>query len=463
MALSRRGFLVASAATLAATPGAIRVAWADDGFLEITARPASQKLFSNDNPPSDLWTYNGRSPGPELRVTKGERVRVRLINELDEPTSIHWHGVRIDNAMDGVAGLTQQPVPPGERFEYDFVAPDAGTYWYHAHTKSWNQVARGLYGALIVEEHEPSFDNTHDLTIVIDDWQLDEQGRFDPSGLGSLMEWSHAGRLGNWLTVNGTSIPNFMLNAGEPYRLRLINVCNARILEIDPRPLRATVLAVDGQPLAEPEPLSDKRLRLAPAQRIDLAVTPKAGRNLSLVEISARQPFTFATFAVTGSDAGSGARAAALPANLLADPDPAAAHYVILDMTGGAMGDLTDITYKGKPLTVTDIRETGQVWAFNGIANLADEPLFRVRRGKTVIVEMSNDTAFAHAMHTHGHHFRILGADGKPGAEWRDTLILEQSEKARIAFVADNPGKWLFHCHMLEHAAAGMSTWFEVV
>ena len=123
--------------------------------------------------------------------------------------------------MDGVSGLTQEAVKPGETFEYDFVVPDAGTYWYHAHNRSWNQVARGLYGTLIVEDDEPSFDRDHDLTLVVDDWRLNQEGVLDVDSIGSLMDWSHSGRLGNWLTVNGHGRPKFKLNAGEAYRLAL--------------------------------------------------------------------------------------------------------------------------------------------------------------------------------------------------------------------------------------------------
>jgi len=110
----------------------------DNGVIQLTAGPSEKTLYPEGAAPSSLWTYNGMSPGPEIRVRKGERVRVRLTNNLDEPTSVHWHGIRIDNAMDGVSGLTQAPVPPGESFDYDFVVPDSGTFWYHAHNRSWN-------------------------------------------------------------------------------------------------------------------------------------------------------------------------------------------------------------------------------------------------------------------------------------------------------------------------------------
>jgi len=150
--------------------------------------------------------------------------------------------------------------------------------------------------------------------------------------------------------------------------------------------------------------------------------------------------------------------------NQLASPDFDNALRVPLVMTGGAMGRLGDTIYNGKKLEREDIFRTKQVWAFNGVANLADEPLFRVERGQTVVIKIENGTGWIHGMHVHGHHFNILTRQRYelPSKVARDTFIIDGDEIVEIAFVADNPGKWLLHCHMLEHAAAGMQTWFEV-
>lgn len=461
--LTRRNLLAGAAgfAGVAMAPGGIfSVARAADGFIEITAGPGQYKLYREDAAASDLWLYNGGLPGPEIRVRRGERVKVRLINALEEGSSIHWHGVRIDNAMDGVSGLTQDPVPPGGAFEYDFVAPDAGTYWYHAHNKSWNQVGRGLYGPLIVEEEEPVFDRDHDLMLIMDDWRLNDDGRLDTESFGMLMDWAHGGRLGNWLTVNGKSNPSFSLKAGEPYRIRLVNASNARILELDPDSIGGQVIGYDGQVLTAAEQTTAEALVIGPAQRVDLLVVPETGRDLALVEVSTSQRFTFAEFKVSGE--GKGNPPAQLPqANTLSDPDLPNAKRVVLDMTGGAMGRMGPMRYKGRELTQDDIRATGQVWAFNGIANLDEEPLFDAARGETVLLETVNNTAWPHAIHLHGHHFRIVSADGSLGP-WRDTFLIGREETVKVAFQADNPGKWLLHCHMLEHAAAGMTTWIRV-
>lgn len=464
MQINRRQFLTSTVggAAFAAFPRPVSSA-AGDGFIDLVAGPSKRKLYPDSPAQSDLWTYNSMTPGPEIRVKQGDRVRVRLTNNLEEPTSIHWHGIRIDNRMDGVAGLTQDAVPPGETFDYEFVAPDAGTYWYHAHNKSWSQVARGLYGPLIVEELEPAFDSDHDLTLVIDDWRLDGDGALDVSSLGSLMDWSHGGRLGNWMTVNGESLPVFDMRGGEAYRLRLINACNSRVLELDPVKLGAKVLAYDGQPLPAPTMLDYRPFLLGPAQRVDLLVVPE--NDFALEEVSGDKPFAFAAFTVSDGGAAALSPFPSLPLNSIPEPDLDNATTVRLDMTGGAMGGFNDIVYQGKKLEGEDFRRTRQVWAFNGVANLAEEPLFRASRGETIVLETVNNTGWVHAMHLHGHHFRVTdrsGATANDGQPWRDTFLIGPEQTTKIAFVADNPGMWLLHCHMLEHAAAGMNTWFEV-
>jgi len=437
---------------------------AAEPIIELTARVSTQKLYGEKGPGSELWSFNGTSPGPEIRVRRGDRVRVRLINKLPQPTSIHWHGIRIVNAMDGVAGLTQDPVPPGATFEYDFVVPDTGTYWYHAHNRSWEQVARGLYGALIVDEETQIFDRAHDFTMMMDDWRLKRNGTLDVASLGDFMDWTHGGRLGNWLTVNGHSLPDFSLVAGEVYRIRLINASNARIFAIDPNKIGAKIIGYDGQMLAEPELPSYAPLLLGPAQRVDLLLHPQKAGTIEMEEVSGREPFPFAKLQVATAK-GAQLSAPSLVKSQLPEPDLKNARMIPLIMEGGAMGRRGKIVYQGKELTEGDFRRTKQVWAFNGIANLAEQPFFKIQQGETVIVDTDNQTAFPHAMHVHGHHFQVIERNqstliDKP---WRDTFLVDEGHRVKIAFVADNPGKWLLHCHMLEHAAAGMQTWFEVV
>ncbi len=470
MALTRRKFMLDSTATIAGAgilsfaPFQVLAAMNEDGFLELTAKEVQKNLVSEEYPASTLWTYDGVNPGPQIRVKRGDRVKVRLINQLSEPTSIHWHGIRIDNAMDGVSGLTQDAVLPGQSFDYDFIVPDVGTYWYHAHTKTWNQVARGLYGVLIVEDDEEVFDLDHDIVLVLDDWRLGQDGKLDILSLGSTVDWSHEGRLGNWLTINGRPPHEYEINAGEPYRLRLINASNARSFEMDPNSFGAKIIAFDGQATPQAQTLAYSPMLLGPAQRVDLLVHPQPGKNFSVNEMSDGQNYPLVNFRVLGEKNPEAKDIRIIP-NPLPEPDIENALTFKLHMSGGAMGRIGDAVFNGEQLEGEDFINFKQFWAFNGVVNLSDEPFFRVERNQSVIIEVFNDTSFLHAMHAHGHHFRVIervGVDIDEGKPWRDTFMIGARQTTRIAFVADNPGKWLFHCHMLEHAAAGMITWFDV-
>ena len=462
MHLSRRNFLAGTLAAGASSLTGLKLTAAADGAVELVAGPVSQSLVGPEGPVSLLWGYNGSVPGPVIRMRQHEVLRVRFRNELDTPSSVHWHGIRGINAMDGVAGLTQDPVPPGESFEYEVRAPDAGTYWYHAHTRSWEQVACGLYGALIVDEPEPAVAPEADILLMLDEWRVNQQGVFDEASLGNMMDWSHAGRLGNVLTVNGLALPQFAVPSGTWLRLRIINACNARVLAIDPDRIGARIIALDGQPVDPAGRQGSGAIPLTPAQRMDLLVRFDDAGPVALEEMSG-EPFTFATLDV-GASAGASPQMPVLPANAIPAPNLADAASHELLMEGGAMGQIPQLVYNGRAQTQLDFMQNGQIWGFNGVANLTPEPFFSLGRGQTVTINIVNRTVFAHAMHVHGRHFRIVERAGRPVDEpdWRDTFLIQPNQATKIAFVGDNPGKWLLHCHMLEHAAAGMTTWFEV-
>ena len=216
-----------------------------------------------------VWAYNGQVPGPVLHVRVGERLRVSLANDLPQPTTIHWHGVRVDNAMDGVPDVTQRAVEPGGTFEYAFAARDPGTFWYHPHFRSNEQVERGLQGVLIVDDDNPPA-WSRDVVWVLDDWRIDGAGEIDPqfNGMHDVM---HDGRWGNVVTVNGHVHEELSVRAGERIRLRLVNTANARIFVPDFQPLKATAIAVDGMYAAQP--LDADGFELAPGNRLDLDLT----------------------------------------------------------------------------------------------------------------------------------------------------------------------------------------------
>lgn len=457
---NRRHVLLAGAALFAAP----RAIVAQSGEIPIVARVADIQLLPEQYGQTRIWGYGGTMPGPEIRVPQGRRVQRRLVNELPQPTSIHWHGIRIDNAMDGVSGLTQAAVAPGETFNYDFVAPDAGTYWYHAHNRSVEQVARGLYGALIVEEPvAPDIDQ--DEVLILDDWLIDPAtGQID-SDFEAPHNLSHAGRTGNFIATNGTYRLTKTARQNERKRLRIINAANARVFEIRLAGLDGWVMALDGMPLAQPQRFGEY-LRLGPAQRADLFVdvVAEAGSSAFLLAFVDGQAIPQVKFDV--ADRATVARRA--PPKPLQDNahnmvSLKSARQLSLVMEGGAMGGLRSARLDGELLDFRALVDAGQFWAFNGaIGRMEEQPLARFSRGEHVRLKIRNDTAFPHAMHLHGMHFHEITEDGRPGP-LRDTTLLFGNETREIAFVADNPGDWLLHCHMLSHAASGMITRIEVV
>ena len=462
---ARREFLC-GAATLALTlptggwPPASRAGERD--ALTLHARPGTARLAPSDYPETPIWGYEGRVPGPTIRVPQGGRVLRRFVNGLPQPSTVHWHGIRIANAMDGAPELTQPVVEPGSEFLYDFEAPDAGTFWYHAHHRAWEQMARGLYGALVVEERDaPAVDR--DEVLLLDDWRLTKDAGLDDR-FGALHDRAHAGRIGNWVTVNGDGEWSGEAARHERMRLRLANVANARIFTLDLKGLEGWTVALDGQPL--PVPRTAGTLVLAPGQRADLIVDVVAEEGGEAVLASRERDGSFVLVAF--SVHAPARRPVRLPATGTLPPNPvsplgdlARAKRETLRMEGGAMGGLREARLAGRKVGIRDLAAQGKVWAFNGVAEMPERPLFAAHFGETVLLEMVNDTAWPHAMHLHGHHFRAIAPDGSAGP-LRDTVLVERDETARIAFVADNPGDWLLHCHMLEHSVAGMLTWFRV-
>ncbi|UWR04330.1 multicopper oxidase family protein [Ruegeria conchae] len=456
MTISRRQFLHSTLA-LSMMP---RVAMASDS--ELVAQTSMQQIAPQGYPETPIWSYGGGVPGSEIRVPQGARVRRKLVNRLPQPTTVHWHGIRIDNAMDGVPGLTQEVVQPKASFNYDFEVPDAGTYWYHAHNQSMEQVARGLYGPLIVEEASgPDVDQ--DLTLMLDDWRLDPESAEISDDFDNGHDLSHAGRLGNLVTVNGKFDPSYPVQTSERLRLRLINAANARVFDVTLDGLAGWIVALDGMPLEVPLRVKNS-FPLAPAQRADLIVDVLAnsGQAASIVSVERDGAYGLAKFEVSGVPSRvARTKIDPLPANRMPEITLKDSPVHRMTMQGGAMRWLESANLGDTELSGRELAQLGRFWALNGYAERPDDPFLDVRLGSVHRIEFANETAFPHAMHLHGHHFRIILQDGTLGP-WRDTVLVERGQVRQVALVADNPGNWLLHCHMLGHAASGMMSWFRV-
>ena len=392
----------------------------DERFV-LTAQHARIRLSSGRT--VDALSFGGTVPGPELRVREGDLVEVTFRNrDVEDGVSIHWHGVDVPNAEDGVSGVTQDAVLPGASHTYRFRAEQVGTFWYHTHQSSGDRVRRGLYGVLVIEpRREPAAEL--DLAVVAHD-------------------------LGGSSVLNGAEgLTRRKVEPETPVRLRLVNTHSTPLrLVLDGTPFR--VVAIDGTDLNRPEAMEDRALELAGGGRYDVAFTmPAAPVQLSIED---------------------GDAALALSPNGLGDlprTEPEAT-FDPLDYgepAAAAIGPSTDFDREfvfeiGRRPGFLDGRP-GMHWSING-GIYPDVPVFVVSEGDVVKVTIVNDTKSVHPMHLHGHHMLVLSRNGEPASGspwWSDTLNLRKGERFEIAFQADNPGLWMDHCHNLRHAAEGLT------
>jgi FtsP/CotA-like multicopper oxidase with cupredoxin domain len=427
---------------------------------KITAKKTSFSF--RDNTSAELLLYNDTNPGPTLKGNVGDILRVNFTNNLDEPTSIHWHGIKNINKMDGVPYLTQDPIQPGETFVYEFPLNHSGTYWYHAHMDSWKQVAKGLYGPLVVSNSKENiFDD--DLVILADDWRLNKNYEIDEKSFGSLMDWSHAGRVGNWLTINGEKSPQYSIKANSRARLRFINASNARILKFGSSLKNNNIIAIDGVTV---NPMLVKNFTLAPGQRIDLLINTIDLLKVDFFEISHTKKLKAFTLNVTKANNKTKDIANINFKSNWILPKLDNAKTISIRMQGGAMGNLSKANLDGVEKDFRTLAtEDKKLWAFNKEIGSYEYLLAKVKLNQVVILDVWNDTRWPHSMHLHGNHFFVKSQEFKGNNDFilRDTYLMQAGEIAKLIFLADNPGKWLFHCHMLEHAASGMVSYIDVV
>ena len=414
----------------------------------------SKHSFGKNINSTNMWLYNQICPGPLLTARKGEILEIIFTNHLDEPTTIHWHGIRILNKMDGVPDLTQSPIETGKSFTYRFPVNDAGTFWYHSHNRAWEQIARGLYGLLVVTENDYEL-NSNDILIVVDDWRINKTNQIEEESFGNLHDWSHSGRLGNYLTINGQSIPDISIPTSGPLRLRFINTANARIVNLQfKNKLPFKVICLDGAPC---KPFVLDTLVLSPAQRADIIIE-NCSELESLYEVSAENLFKVSRFKHKINSSFNSLSTISL-SQWYKTPPLEKARIVNIRMQGGAMGNLSSAIFEGQERSLHDLATNERkLWAFNGKVGGYELNLADVSLGDIVVLRVWNDTNWKHAMHLHGHHFWVNSREfgKKTNQVLRDTYLMQPQEKTDLLFVADNPGKWLFHCHMLEHNASGL-------
>lgn len=464
MTISRRTFLQCSAAlggAFALGSGLSARARATPEPQILTAQTAEAQITADGI--SSVMTYglgDGPNAGmpPTLRMRKGETFATRLVNRLDEPTTVHWHGLRIANAMDGVPEMTQPYVYPGDHFDYVFTPPDAGTFWYHPHCNTLTQMGRGLTGVLVVENPEdPVFDA--EIVLNLRDWRLGAGGKFISPF--KPRDAARGGTYGTLRTANWQREPTHDAPAGGLVRVRIVATDVTRIYTIGLDGADAKVIALDGNPIERPFVLD--RVDLGPGQRLDLVLCmPESeGSRVALGNFRGSHPWTIAGIRSVGAslkrDLGD---VTPLPANPVAEADLSTAKRIPIDLTATA-------EHKATPSICGSLGYT--FWALNKVPWSGDTPdpvapIEELKLGQSYILEIANRTPHAHPIHLHGLSFRILSSNKRSFLPPpTDTILLLPDEQAELALVADNPGDWVIHCHIIEHQKTGMTGYFKIV
>jgi FtsP/CotA-like multicopper oxidase with cupredoxin domain len=475
--LTRRRFLSAGtgillAPTISLLPGRREGVKeeAPGGPVEPPGLRAGRFRAAPDGRPREVWGYNGRLPGPVLRAREGETLRVKVVNELGVPTSVHWHGMHQPGTwtMDGVEEVSRPPIPTGSSFAYEFQATPAGTHWYHSHVGV--QYGNGLFGPLIVEERTPLAD-AREVLLFLNDWFL-QPGDTLLAGLVKGTAMRMPGKMdmdkkemkdiadipfqsalinGKGRAAGDVKAPLEVVEVerGEKLRLRLINGSSTYALrfQVDDHPL--TVLATDGAPV---KPVRVDNLVLAVGERYDVLLDADRGGAHWVRAVT-----------LDGKEARAVLRYAGAPAEPEAKPLRWGERRL-------ALGDLRSpepAALAARPKEVP-IRLGGSMrpyrWGINDQFYPKADPI-TLDKGEPVRFVFRNPTGMDHPFHLHGHYFRVLG---RPGAlnlrdpVQKDTVNVPAKSDLVIQWEATNPGRWFFHCHIEWHLATGMARVIEI-
>jgi FtsP/CotA-like multicopper oxidase with cupredoxin domain len=420
----------------------------DPGVVEINLEAGVGSLETKPGAVTPVWTYNGTVPGPLIRARPGDRLVVHFTNNLPEESTIHWHGVRLQSAMDGVPGHTQAPVPPGGSFDYSFTVPDAGLFWYHPHSDSAVQVGDGLYGPLLVEDPTAGGAGAplgDEVVLVLSDLDIADDGSFLPADGGGDIA-TLFGREGNVLLVNGKVTPTLLARAGQRQRWRIVNAAKSRYYQLALEGHTFTRIGGDGGLVTAPV-VSD-RLLVIPGGRADVLVTPngRPGQVLTVRWVAYDRGFGTA-YMRPDQDLFYLRMAVADPVQ--EDPVPDVLRAIEpLDATGA----------KARNITLTMAETDGHlVLGIDGVPASMAQPYY-AQVGDTDLWTIENTMDWDHPFHLHGFFFQEVDATtGAPVPEWRDTFnVPQQQTRQMIVRYDDRPGMWMFHCHILDHAEAGM-------
>lgn len=427
----------------------------DSSVVEIDLIADETEIEILPNTITKAWLYNGQLPGPTIRVNKGDRLIVHFTNHLSEPTTIHWHGIRVPVEMDGVPDNPFPAVEPGGTFTYDFVVPDAGLYWYHPHVNSLNQVGNGLYGAIVVNEYGANGVDSSplgdELVLVLSDMSLNDDGSIKEPQPGDAFG-SLFGHEGNVLLVNGKINPTLRPHIGQSQRWRIVNTTRALYYWFDFDESKFTVIGGDGG--RSSEPTVTERLLLAPAQRLDVLLTPITKENEKKVvtwtaydhgfgTAFEREPVSLFSIIQSGAEKEDKIDPGDLRVNVEV-PGFSEADNINVALTIDQVGDKVDMGINGLPF----------------------DTMIHAKVGDKQIWTVSNSTDWEHPFHLHGFFFLELDENNQPihPLQWKDTVVVPVHSNIKLGIFFDSrPGDWMFHCHILDHAELGMMGMVHVI
>ncbi|TAK50005.1 MAG: copper oxidase [Xanthobacteraceae bacterium] len=402
----------------------------------LEARPAEVRLRGPGEPATTIWSFDGVTPGPTLRVNTGETLDLALANRLPGAIAFAWHGLPLPPA--GLPLTGREPLPPGSDLTLNLTPRQAGTFLYHARLIDDGATLPLPAGALIVDEATPPATERDEL-LLIEDWRLDADGRALPPGR-PLPQGTQT-----LFTVNGTAAQDIAVRAGDRLRLRLVNGCARALIAVMVERHDVRVIALDGQP-AEPFPARNGRLLLAPGGRADVIIDASgaAASSAAIILHDGVAPRTIARL-VYDAEPGKAVRADPPP------PLPGNGLPARLDLKGALR---IEASFDGLP---------NAGWMPPGRLGADDAPLFRARRGRAVVLAFTNRGSGLAVLHLHGHHFRLLDRldDGwKPF--WLDTVAVDGGSTIRIALAAGTPGPWLIEAFAADWAQPRLARWFAV-
>ncbi len=455
----------------------------DNQAFQMEAKPIAKDINGNK---IMMYAYNGQMPGPLIKAKQGSLIYVNFTNNIDMETTIHWHGIRLDNKFDGVDGASQKPVKPGESFLYEIRLPDEGIYWYHPHIREDLQQELGLYGNILVEPKDKDYFNKVDneIALFLDDIKMNGND-IEPFN-SQFATFTIMGRFGNVMLVNGETYYRLNANKGESVRFYLTNSANIRTFNFMIGDHKLKVVGSDSGKY-EKESIANSII-ISPGERYTAEVLFDKAGIFKIIHRTPNKDYILGEVIVNEASGSVNDEFYELKENeeikssiapfrryFSSEPD-----YIFnLEINQESMGKMESrasnegIEWEdtGHDEMMNSMSTANNVrWmivdALTGKANMDNN--YKVKAGDIKKIRFVNDKdsmhPMQHPMHLHGQKFLVLSVDGVENENlgWKDTVLVPTGKNVDILIEFSNPGEWMLHCHIAEHLEAGMATMFTV-